>query len=388
MSKKIKIAYLDYSPVFAGAERVLYTIIDNLDRTKYEPYMVFPFPREFHQRYDSLDCEKHYLSPKLTWWHGSEYWKHPLRGTDMLKRFIFGRRLAKYLIREGIGILHVNLLRPDCYFWIKPCHDAGIKVIGHYRSQEYEWIPGPKVQKCCNLILCVSKFSRSHFISKGIFTESRVLYDSIDTGTLHCELTIEEAKEKLGFPKECVLLSSVGQLSRHKGHDNAIRALAEILQQYPNAILYIAGGGDFQYLKDIAQELNVSENVKFSERQVSNIQEVYRASDIILSLTKVGEAFGLVPFESSYIGTPFVAPEFGAITEFVEGDGKNLLVDTNDVNKIAERIDWILTHHTEAESIVVQIQQQIKDRIGPSVMVNNLSNVYDELSTNYSKYLR
>lgn len=380
MSKKIKIAYLDYSPVFAGAERVLYTIINNLDRSKYEPYMVFPFPREFHRRYETLDCEKHYLSPKLTWWHGSEYWKHPLRGTDMLKRFIFGRRLAKYLNDNGISILHVNLLRPDCYFWIKPCHDAGIKVIGHYRSQDYEWVSGPKVQRCCDLILCVSKFSRSHFISKGIFTESRVLYDSIDTGTLQCSLSKQEAKHKLGFPIDCILLSSVGQLSRHKGHDNAIRAFAKIMERYPNALLYIAGGGDSQYLKDIAQELNVSNKVILSERQVSNIQEVYRASDIILSLTKVGEGFGLVPFESSYIGTPFVAPEFGAITEFVDGDGKNLLVDTNDVNKIVERIEWILTHHTEAESIVAQIQQLIKERIVPSVMVNNLSKVYDELS--------
>lgn len=380
--QKIKIAYLDYSYVFAGAERVLYTIIDNLDRTKYKPYMVFPFPREFHQRYDSLDCEKHYLSPKLTWWHGSEYWKHPLRGTDMLKRFIFGRRLAKYLTRNDIGILHVNLLRPDCYFWIKPCHDAGIKVIGHFRSQTKEWISGSKVQKCCDLILCVSKFSRDSFIENGIYTESRVLYDSIDTGTLHCELTKEEAKEKLGFPKECILLSSVGQLSPHKGHDNAIRAFAEILQRYPNALLYIAGGGDSQYLKDIVQELNVTDKVMFSETQVSNIQEVYRASDIALSLTKIGEPFGLVPFESSYIGTPFVAPEFGAITEFVEGDGKNLLVDTNDVKKIVERIDWILTHHTEADSIVAQIQQLIKDQIVPSVMASNLSKVYNELSTN------
>ena len=75
-----------------------------------------------------------------------------------------------------------------------------------------------------------------------------------------------------------------------------------------------------------------------------------------------------------------MAPEIGAITEFVDGDGKNLLVDTNDVNKIVERIEWILTHHTEAESIVAQIQQLIKERIVPSVMVNNLSKVYDELS--------
>lgn len=380
--EKIKVAYLDYSFVFAGAERVLYTIIDNLDKEKYDPYLIFPFPREYQDQYKSLNCKTHYLSGKLTWWHGSEYWKNPVRGTDLIKRMIFGYRLAKYLRKEGIKLLHVNLLRPDCYWWLNPCKDAGIKIIGHFRSQALEWIPSAKVQQCCRLVLCVSNYSRSRFVTKGEFVESRPLYDSIDINTFRCSITKSQAKAKLGFKDDCLLMSSVGQLSPHKGHDNAIKAFGKVSNKYPNAKLLIAGGGrqnDLDNLKNLAIEYGVAERVVFTEKQVSNIHEVYRASDLVLSLTKVGEAFGLVPFESSILGTPFIAPKFGAVTEFIKDMENGRLVDTNNVDEIASAIDWTFTHYDEAMAMNKKVIELINKKLTPSVMTANLQKVYEEI---------
>ncbi len=378
--ERIKIAYLDWSYIFAGAERVLYTILDNIDKSRFEPYLVFPFPREYQSQYDSLDCHKVYLSPKATWWHGSDYWRHPLRGTDMLKRMVFGHRLLRFLKRNGITILHVNLLRPDCYWWLKACHDAGIKVIGHFRSEETDWIPGRRVQECCTLILCVSKFNRSRLLTKGKFVESRTLYDSVDTRSFVSGLTREQAKRKLGFPTDVRLMASVGQLSPHKGHDTAIRALAWLAGKYPDLQLLVAGGGgDLQRYKSLARETGVADRVVFTEKQVSNVWEVYRAADLTLSLTKEGEAFGLVPFESCYMGTPFIAPCFGAVTEFVENGETGMLVDTNCLDQVVETIDWALSHEAETREMVRRLREVIREKITPEVMIRNLEEVYVEL---------
>lgn len=59
--EKIKIAYLDWSYIFAGAERVLYTIIDNLDRCQFEPYLIFPFPRDYQKNMRNLIVIKFFL---------------------------------------------------------------------------------------------------------------------------------------------------------------------------------------------------------------------------------------------------------------------------------------------------------------------------------------
>lgn len=117
MSKRV--AFLDYSPVFAGAERVLHNVISHIDRNKYEPLIIFPYPMEHQGRYDDLDCEKIYLASGLKWWMGSDRWKHPLRGTDMIKRLTFGNRIAKLIKEKNIDILDVNLMRVDVGQWVK-----------------------------------------------------------------------------------------------------------------------------------------------------------------------------------------------------------------------------------------------------------------------------
>ena len=381
MYKRIRIAYLDYSHVFAGAEQVLYTIISNLDRSKFEPFLIFPYPMEHQKRYDSLDCKKICLNDSLKYWMGSDRWKNPFRGTDFVARTIWGTELYTCLKKHNISILHVNLLRPDSLMWLLPLKFSSIKVVGHFRSQAIEWIAPKSVQSCCDLILCVSQYSRNRMLIKGEHTRSIALYDSIDTQKFHSSASKEEMKKKLGFPKDCFLITSVGQLSRHKGHDNAIKAFTLVAEHHPNAILYIAGGGaDLAYLKGLAQkEQKISKRIMFSEKQVSNINEIYRASDLVLSLTKVGEAFGLVPYEATLLDAPFIGPDFGAIKEFVVDEENGLLVDTNNVKAISNKIEWVINHPNNCSTMIQNLQKVIHAQLTPLVMVTNLMREYQNL---------
>ena len=377
----INVAYLDYSHTFAGAEQVLYTIISNIDRTKFNPILVFPYPMSHHTRYDDLDCKKIDLNTSLKWWMGSDRWSHPLKGTDFIARTVWGIQLAKVLKENKVDILHVNLLRPDSLMWLLPVKKVGIKIIGHFRSQALEWIPSPAVQRCCDLVLCVSHYSRNRFLTKGNFVTSKVLYDSIDVTKFNCTQTKDEAKRKLGFSKDVYLISSVGQLSRHKGHDNAIRAFYNIADKYPNAILYIAGGGvDLEYLQKLAsKDKEIATRICFTGKQVSNIQEIYKASDLVLSLTKVGEAFGLVPYEATLCEANFIGPNVGAITEFVVHRQNGLMVNTNDVEAITAEIEWSILHPEECRKMIFQLQKIIHQEITPMIMARNLMNEYSLL---------
>jgi len=91
--KKIKIAFLEYSYIFSGAENSLSSLITYLDKDKFDIRIYFQFPMEHHQRYDELKCQKTYLFNKKKWWMGSDYWNNPIRGTDFLKRFLFALKL-------------------------------------------------------------------------------------------------------------------------------------------------------------------------------------------------------------------------------------------------------------------------------------------------------
>lgn len=380
---KIKVAYLDYSHVFAGAERVLYNVIAHLDRSKYEPLIIFPYPMPHQKRYATLECEKIYLADSLKWWMGSDRWKKPLRGTDFLKRTLYGFKIAKIIRRKHIDILDVNLMRNDIMMWVWASRKlTEAKIIGHYRSQEQEWVAPGISQKLFHMIACVSKFSRMRFRLKGDFTQTCVLYDSVDIDIFKSDKTKEEAKEELGYDKECRLLVSVGQLSIHKGHDNAIRAFSKIVKTFPNARLLIAGGGNTQlvdYYRSLATELGLTDKVSVPGVQIADIQTVYRAADLTLSLTKVGEGFGLVPYESALMGTPFIAPCFGAITEFVQDMKNGLLVNTNYLGNIVEKIVYALNNPDKTAMMVMRLNIIIKKELHPQVLADNLDKLYSSL---------
>lgn len=375
-----KVAFLDYSPVFAGAERVLYNVIAHIDRSKYEPILIFPYPIEHQIRYENLNCEKIYLAEGLKWWMGSDRWKKPLRGTDYLKRTEFGRRIALFIRHRNIDILDVNLMRRDVRMWVWATRKfTSAKIVGHYRSQEQDWVAPADAQKLFDVVACVSEFSRMRFRLKGDFTRTEVLYDSVDVDVMKSDLTKEVAKKKLGLSPDTLLLTSVGQLSLHKGHDTAIRAFAQISGDFPEAHLLIAGGGAttlIEYYRNIAKELGVEDKVSIPGKQFGNIQDVYRATDLTLSLTKVGEGFGLVPYESTLLGTPFIAPEFGAICEFVKDGESGLLVDTNNPDAVVDKISFALSNQEKTAKMTEQLQEIIQERLRPEILAANLDKLY------------
>lgn len=369
---KTKVAYLDYSLHFAGAERALYTIISNLDRDRFEPVIVFPFPCEHHHRYDDLECEKLYLSDGIKWWMGSDRWEKPIRGTDFVKRTIFGYRLARVLSLKDIKILHVNLLRPDCLMWIWFCGRYNIKVVGHFRSLSMQWVPSVNIQQRCGAIISVSKIVREHAMTKYKHPNNIVIYDSI-----------EPSKCIVPFQKKNII-SSVAVLAPHKGHDNAIMAFDKIASRYPDYELHIVGGGmdshsELGRLKDIAKNSESADKIKFTEKQVDNVELYYGQSKLVLSLTKQGEAFGLVPFEAALCGTPTIAPNKGAITELLVDGVSGILVETLDVDAIADRIDWALSNYDKSVGITARTLDVIDDRLRPEVMSAQIMDVYSQL---------
>ena len=378
-----RVAFLDYSPVFAGAERVLHNVIAHIDRSKYEPVIVFPYPMEHQKRYDTLNCEKIYLSDGLKWWMGSDRWEKPIKGTDFVKRFEYGRRIARLIKRRKIDILDVNLMRRDIKMWVwatRKFTDA--KIIGHYRSQAQDWVAPADAQRLFDCIACVSAFSRMRFQLKGAFVRSEVLYDSVDIDVMKCDKNKADAKQEFGYSNEDILLVSVGQLSLHKGHDTAIRAFARITEEFPTAKLLVAGGGSdelVKYYRDLANSLGVANKVTIPGKQLGNIQNVYRAANLTLSLTKVGEGFGLVPYESTLLGTPFIAPDFGAVKEFVEDGETGFLVDTNNLDAVTEKIRFVLSNQEVASKTVENLTSIIHSKLHPSVLAKNLDKLYSSL---------
>lgn len=384
MDKKIRVAFLDYSPHYAGAERAMVSLIDGLRDTPYQVSIVTPYPLPHHERFREFGVDIYCLNKRKKWWMGSDCWKKPIRGSDFIKRIVFGIQLAVFLRKNGITLLHVNLLRPDAAPWLFAPRISGVKIVGHYRSISQSWIPTYIVRALCHKIICVSKVVQENLLNLRGYEKSCVVYDPVATHLRTTE-TKEESKTRWGCKANGFLFASVAYLSPHKGHDNAIRAFASIAASCSDCELLIAGGGpdaELKRLKSIAAEYPLlSSRIHFTGAQVSDVASVYNAADVVLSLTKNGEAFGLVPYEAAMLGTPCIAPRRGAIMEIVEDSKHAFLVDTESVEDIASCMLKLKLEYRERVNVAPALKQLVNERLSQIAHVQSIVALYENLVT-------
>jgi D-inositol-3-phosphate glycosyltransferase len=140
----------------------------------------------------------------------------------------------------------------------------------------------------------------------------------------------------------------VGRLQPLKGPDVAIRTLAEVRRQVPDARLRIVGGtsgnGDGTTgpaeLRALAAELGVAEAVDLEPAvDQDTLVERYRDADVVLVPSR-SETFGLVALEAQACGTPVVAADVPGL-EAVVGDGGTLVPGHDPVDHAAAAVAFL-----------------------------------------------
>jgi glycosyltransferase involved in cell wall biosynthesis len=117
----------------------------------------------------------------------------------------------------------------------------------------------------------------------------------------------------------------VGRIEPSKGIDTAIEALALLP---PSTTLDVVGRGDDEQrraLTDLAEQLGVTERVRFDAVDRSRLADRYRSADACVFPSRWEEPFGMVPLEAMACGTPVVATGTGGSGEFLL-DGSNCLL--------------------------------------------------------------
>lgn len=379
-NKVIKLAYLDQSHVFSGAEVSLYHLIENLDSARFTASIWFLYPMPHQHRYDGLKVSKYFLASSPQWWMGSDFWKRPLRGTDSIKRAILGFRIAFRSRKLGVDILHINLVKNDIFWWVFWANIFRIKVVLHCRSDLIEWVPNKLIQSLSDRIISVSDFIKDKVLSKRSSAKVTTVYDPVLFGSTGFDQELKESFQRsLGFEFSDKLLSSIGLLSDHKGHDTAIKAFHRLLRYNPDMLLYIVGGGsddELNVLKNLVKSLDIEEKVIFSGKQIANMEPIYRSSDLVFSLTKRGEAFGRVPFESMSYGTPVIAPNQGGAAELIINNKNGFLVNTLDLDAITKTTDEIMSNPVWALAITEKGRVEFKELLSPANSAKGVEKVY------------
>jgi phosphatidylinositol alpha-1,6-mannosyltransferase len=143
-------------------------------------------------------------------------------------------------------------------------------------------------------------------------------------------------------------LLSVARLTRHKGIDTALRALAALRDSFPDLHYAVVGQGEErESLEAEARELGVADRVRFLTGVPDrDLPALYNVAEIYLGVSRLMEqrveGFGISLAEASACGVPVIAGRSGGIPEGVRDEETGLLVEAERPEAVAAALRRLL----------------------------------------------
>lgn len=252
-----------------------------------------------------------------------------------------GGHVRGVLRRHDLDLIDAHYFYPDGVAAARIARKARRPVVITARGSDVNLIAGyagPRRQILraaaqSAAIITVSEALRGRLLELGVAdAKITVLRNGVD-------LAAFRPNERPAVRSGGAALLSVGNLVSGKGHDVAIRAVAQI----PEARLVIAGAGPLRHdLERLARSVRAAERVTFiGQVNQEALRECYNAADATI-LASAREGMPNVVLESLACGTPVIASRVGGIPEIVTSDVPGALLEQTSPDCLREAILAVL----------------------------------------------
>ncbi len=208
-------------------------------------------------------------------------------------------------------------------------------------------------------IICCSEEVRRRLISFGVDAQkTKVLYPAVDFERYRPLAPPKEFLEKNQFVGRKIILT-VGRLVKRKGHDQVLKALPQLVEQFPEILYCMIGKGeDENELRRIVRELKLENHIRFMGWvPADDILYFYNACEIFVMPSREIkgdghiEGFGIVYLEASACAKPVIGGRSGGVLEAIQDGKTGFLVDPDSSQEIAEKIAYLLLHPSKAREM-------------------------------------
>jgi len=279
----------------------------------------------------------------------------PLASKNPLKIWLNSWRLSRIIRKYKVDIIHARSRAPAWSAWMAArrshCHFMttfhGTYGLGGKWKKRYN-----SIMTCGERIIAIS-----HFIAEHIATnyapdpgKIRVIHRGVDLRlfdpftSLAPQRMIQLSKE-WRMPEELPLILFPGRITRWKGQDVFLRALAQLPHRNFFAVILGDDKGHQTYreeLEAMITTLNLEGHVRIAHH-TRFIREAYQLSRFVVSTSIEPEAFGRVVLEAQAMGKPVIATNQGGPQETVIHNATGWLVEPNDVDVLSQCIEHALT---------------------------------------------
>jgi len=370
-----RVLYVHHGGAIGGAPLSLLALLEQLDRSRYEPVVLTLGPGPMIDRFRASGIETHvargivdFSHTALEWYGGADLWRLPAR----LARF--GPSVAvsaRYLRRLRPDLVHLNsstLAAPA-----RAARRAGIPVVWHIREPLADGYFGlrrgwlrHRIDRDASRVIAISEHDASHLRMSG---KVRVIPNFVDFTVFDRGLSGADARRALALPPTAPIVTMLGGVAHPKGTLTFVRALPLVRAAVPGVRFLVAGPppavGSSSWARALAKRvLRVDAYARqllaachsFGDGDLdflgvrTDIPRVLAATDLLAFPSVVPHSARPI-IEAAAMARPVVASRLGGALELVEDGVTGRLVAPADPRALAEAVVAILRDRPTARAM-------------------------------------
>ncbi|HEY6120925.1 MAG TPA: glycosyltransferase family 4 protein [Pyrinomonadaceae bacterium] len=232
-------------------------------------------------------------------------------------------------------------------------------------------------------VIAVSEAVARELRTQDLLPPSRisVVHNGVDVEALAGALTTrEEVRRKLNVNERSLLVGTIGQLNPNKGHEDLVRAMAQIVKSVPLVDLVIAGADPSSNsatatsLKRLSTDLGLENRVRFLG-EIENSISLLPAFDVFVSASHT-ESFGLAMVEAMACGLPLVATSTDGANEVIAENQTGFIVPIGDHEALAASIITLANDAQLRVKMGRSGQLRARECFGLKRMVDAIEEIY------------
>ncbi len=349
MKKKVLFVIHDLGQ--GGAEKVLVSLVNNMDRTKFDVSVCALFGGGVNEQF---------LEPDI---HFRAVFSHEISGNSKLMKLLTPKQLYKLCVRKRYDIVVSYLEGPSARVVSGcPYHETKLVSWIHVEQHTKEWAVGSfrsfaEAEGCYNRFdrtICVSKYVLDDFNAIFKVTHlSEVLYNTVESRVI-----IEKSREAITevyFNSGEIKLIGIGSLKETKGFDRLIRIHKRLCEAGLPVHTYILGKGpERDNLIKQTQDLDVSNTVTLLGYHTNPYK--YIAKCDLFVCASYAEGFSTAATEALILGVPVCTVEVSGMKEMLgENNEYGIVVDNDDdalyngIKRLLDDPDLLAHYKRQAE---------------------------------------
>jgi glycosyltransferase involved in cell wall biosynthesis len=371
-SQPFRILQLCASLTAGGAERLIHSLVQQLDKRRFEVYICGLSVIEgnvFQSEFERLGLPVFVVGA------------HKMYSPQLY------RTLYRYIVDQRIDLIHTHLTSPDFVGrMIGQLIRVPVVSTLHNVPQDYErdsfyryWLQRFTARYSATHLIAVSETIRRLFIERWNLPAHKVT--TILNGVpmerfLRLAPGVPAAESAQG-----PLITCIGRLTEQKAHNVFLDAAKLTLAGRPDARFMLIGQGKLeQQLKDQAKALGIADKIDFAGVRYDIPEQLGRST--IFTLSSAWEGMPVSAIEAMAAARPVVLTDVGGVRDLVHTGVDGILVPANKPDALAAAYVELLNNTEHRNNMGLVARERVRDAFSMTTFAARHEALYETILAN------